>query len=228
MRNRKLRLVLEFASLLIQVIQLAIVPRTWHLTTSTAATHSMPATWLNRFELKAGRWVYVPTPEARASGAEIKRQIEKEWSPPDYYLHLQKGGHIAALRSHIGNNIFLKADVQNFFGSINRTRVTRCLKTKFSYETAREFATASTVTDRGIHGARYPMASCSRSRYASLCLSASALGRLLRQVHGKHGVGSQRVRGRHHYLFSRWSTTQPDSCQCSCRRPSLAVRVESA
>src|SRR6188474_2119178 len=109
----------------------------------------MPAKWLNRFELKPGRWVYVPAADTRASGIAIKAKVEKLWSPPNYFYHLRSGGHVAALRSHTGNNIFFKADIQNFFGSINRTRITRCLKSKISYKVAREWAVASTVQDPG-------------------------------------------------------------------------------
>ena len=84
----------------------------------------MPAKWLNRFELKPGRWVYVPAADARALGIVIKSEVHRLWSPPRYFYHFQHGGHVAALRSHTANNIFFKIDIQNFFGSINRTRIT--------------------------------------------------------------------------------------------------------
>src|SRR5437763_9770416 len=109
----------------------------------------MPARWSNRFELKPGRWVYVPTPEARAVGLKIKAQMQDKWCPPGYYFHLQRGGHVAAVRSHLESRRFLRADIRNFFGSINRTRVTRCLKPLVGYKVAREWAVNSTVRHPG-------------------------------------------------------------------------------
>ena len=148
----------------------------------------MPAKWLNRFELKPGRWVYVPAADARASGTAIKVEVERLWSPPDYFYHLQSGGHVAALRSHLGSSIFFKADIQNFFGSINRTRVTRCLKSKFSYKVAREWAVASTVQDPGSTNMTLPYGFVQSQLLASLCLSESALGRVLHRISRKDGA----------------------------------------
>jgi len=146
----------------------------------------MPAKWLNRFELKPGRWVYVPAADTRASGIAIKAKVEKLWSPPNYFYHLRSGGHVAALRSHTGNNIFFKADIQNFFGSINRTRITRCLKSKISYKVAREWAVASTVQDPGSDSTTLPYGFVQSQLLASLCLSESALGRVLHRINGKN------------------------------------------
>jgi hypothetical protein len=148
----------------------------------------MPARWLNRFELKPGRWVYVPTEDARDSGLDIKRRLEKRWAPPDYYFHLQKGGHVAALRTHLGNSYFLRADIQNFFGSINRTRVTRCLKPRVGYDTAREWAIQSTVLHPGGKKITLPYGFVQSQLLASLCLSESALGRCLKRIHDEGGA----------------------------------------
>ena len=142
----------------------------------------MPAKWLNRFELKPGRWVYVPAADARSLGFAIKSEVERLWKPPDYFYHLQSGGHVAALRSHVSNNIFFKADIQNFFGSINRTRITRCLKSKFSYKVAREWAVASTVRDPDSESTTLPYGFVQSQLLASLCLYESALGRLLHRI----------------------------------------------
>ena len=43
-------------------------------------------------------------------------------------LSLQKGGHVAALHAHMENRLFFKIDVQNFYNSIARMRVTRALR----------------------------------------------------------------------------------------------------
>ena len=45
----------------------------------------MNAKWSTRFELKPGKWVFVPTPEMIQVGKEIKSAIEKVWRPPAYF-----------------------------------------------------------------------------------------------------------------------------------------------
>lgn len=148
----------------------------------------MLAKWSTRFELKPGRWVYVPTPEARAIGFEIKTQLQKLWIPPDYYFHLQRGGHVAAVKSHLKSRRFMRADIRNFFGSTNRTRVTRCLKPLLSYKVAREWAVNSTVRHPGGKIAALPYGFVQSQLLASLCLFESALGRFLHRIQRKNGV----------------------------------------
>ena len=105
----------------------------------------MPAKWVHRFESKPGRWVFNPSTEARAEGAEIKVAVEKHWKAPRYYYHLRRGGHVAALRQHQKSSLFIKLDLSDFFGSISRSRLSRALKNFFSHTEARHMATASTV-----------------------------------------------------------------------------------
>lgn len=134
--------------------------------------------WLTKFELKPGTWVFVPTPEGVKHGKLIKRTIAKVWTPPYYYYHLKSGGHVAALRSHLNHSIFLKFDIKNFFGSINKTRVTRCLKKLFNYAQAREIANASTVyyPTGDIKYTILPFGFVQSPILASVCLQQSSLG----------------------------------------------------
>jgi hypothetical protein len=60
----------------------------------------MPAKWQHRFERKSGRWVFVPSPEARATGIEIKMLAESRWRAPRHFFHLHSGRNVAALRCH--------------------------------------------------------------------------------------------------------------------------------
>ena len=112
-----------------------------------AIPRKMIAKWESRFELKPNKWVFVPTAETIAVGRKIKKSIKECWKPPSYYYHLRSGGHVSALKSHLKHAAFLHLDVQDFFGSINKTRVTRCLKSKVGYAIAREWANISTVID---------------------------------------------------------------------------------
>jgi hypothetical protein len=135
--------------------------------------------WSSRFELKPGKWVFVPTAYAVLEGKKVKRAIEKCWKPPSYYFHLKAGGHVEALRMHLAHESFIRIDIRDFFGSINRTRVTRCLKKIFSYANARSYANASTVPDPNEKRLILPFGFVQSQIVAAVCLSESALGKYL-------------------------------------------------
>lgn len=105
----------------------------------------MQIRWKHKYERSPGKWVFVPTDESKAEGQRIKDVIEEKWQPPGYYFHLRAGGHVAALRSHATSLFFLRLDIQDFFGSVTRNRVTRCIKPMFAYAEARQIANVSTV-----------------------------------------------------------------------------------
>lgn len=105
----------------------------------------MPSKWTSRFERKPGRWVYIPTSETITRGNEIKAVISELWRTPPFYYHLLVGGHLSALRVHKKSKYFLHLDIEDYFGKINRSRVTRCLKDLLGYEVARAIASDSTV-----------------------------------------------------------------------------------
>jgi len=140
--------------------------------------------WASRFELKPGAWVFVPTQESIDAGASIKAAIEERWNPPKNYYHLRDGGHVEALRSHLESKCFIHLDIQDFFGSINRTRVTRSLKDMFGYPRAREIANLSTVIHPKREGRQFilPFGFVQSPLIASLCLYKSRLGACLRKV----------------------------------------------
>lgn len=144
----------------------------------------MTAKWRTRFQLKPGSWVFVPTKETADKGLEIKRAINERWKPPSYYFHLKEGGHVRALQSHVHHTSFLRLDIKNFFGSINRTRATRCLKEIFCYSDARAIATESTVSHPEEDGHRtiLPFGYIQSPIIASMCLYQSALGRCLQRL----------------------------------------------
>lgn len=140
----------------------------------------MSAKWVSKFQIKPGRWVFVPTQETKVEGRKIKESIEDCWSPPPYYYHLRSGGHVEALRTHLGRSHFLNIDIQDFFGSINASRVTRCLKAYFSYAPARNMAKASTVYHPLQKGRTIlPFGFVQSQIIAALCLEQSALGKQL-------------------------------------------------
>jgi len=140
------------------------------------------ARWSSKFEIKPGSWVFVPADETVEYGQKIKKAIEDRWSPPSFYYHLRDGGHVQALSSHTNNDCFIHLDISNFFGCINKSRVTRCLKGLYSYNQAREIAVESTVRDPnnpGIEKYILPFGFVQSPIIASLCLQQSRLGRYL-------------------------------------------------
>jgi hypothetical protein len=54
--------------------------------------------------------------------------LERRVKFPEYFYHYKSGGHVAALHAHLQNTFFFKIDVQNFYYSIARMRVTRALR----------------------------------------------------------------------------------------------------
>lgn len=144
--------------------------------------------WTYRYQLKADRWVFVPTNEAKGVGASIKRLVEGKWKVPEYYFHLRKGGHVAAVRSHSENTYFFRADLDDFFGRVNRSRVTRCLKSWFPYMEARAMASESVVKRPSTEDFILPYGFVQSPILASLALDMSKLGRFLGKLHRRSDV----------------------------------------
>lgn len=140
--------------------------------------------WVSKFELKPGAWVFVPTAEEVEFGNTLKRELESRWHPPNYYYHLRSGGHVSALYAHVARTYFLRLDIKEFFGCINRSRVTRNLKKYFSYEIAREYANRSTVKRPETNPVKYilPFGFVQSPLLASLCFRTSKLGNLLAEI----------------------------------------------
>jgi hypothetical protein len=134
--------------------------------------------WIHKFQIKNNVWVFVPDNESRRYGNEIKSNIDKKWKKPSYYYHFRDGGHVAALKSHINNTFFIHADIQDFFGAINKSRVTRNLKSFFGYKIAREIAEKSTVQCPHSNVKKYvlPFGFVQSPILASFCLHKSRLG----------------------------------------------------
>jgi len=141
--------------------------------------------WLHKFELKPGCWVFVPDNETIERGREIKSEIEAHWAAPSYYAHLNSGGHVEALRKHLGSRLFIRADINQFFNQINRTRVTRHLKEILgSYRHGRQLADESVVRLPNASEKKFilPFGFVQSAIIASLCLRKSALGNYLEDL----------------------------------------------
>ncbi len=144
----------------------------------------VPNKWLHRYLHKPGKWVFVPSEESKTYGEAVKLKIENKWCAPEYFYHFRKGGHVSALRYHLKKKYYSRLDVQDFFGSINSSRVTRSLKPYFGYDTAREIATKSSVVcpDETPVKHMLPFGFVQSALLASLCLDKSAFGIYLKKL----------------------------------------------
>lgn len=124
----------------------------------------------------------MPTEEAKKTGARIKRAVGSRWAPPRFYYHLRGGGHVAAVRTHAPSQFFFRADLDDFFGRVNRSRITRCLKSWFSYAEAREMASESVVKRPALDGFVLPYGFVQSPILASLALDKSKLGSYLKTL----------------------------------------------
>ncbi|MEH6530764.1 MAG: reverse transcriptase domain-containing protein [Photobacterium frigidiphilum] len=144
-----------------------------------------PVSWIEKYEVKPGRWVYIPTEESKLLGKKIIKHVNKHWQAPPYFFHLKKGGHVQALKSHLESHYFASLDIADFFGSMSRTRVTRSLKEYLGYEDARAIAKASTIPHRrkDEHSHALPYGFSQSPLLASLCLDKSTLGKCIKECY---------------------------------------------
>lgn len=141
--------------------------------------------WSTRFEINPGKWVYVPSQFGRDEGKLFLDSLVSKWHPPPFFFHLRPGGHLAALRLHQQRRYFASLDISNFFGSINRTRITRVLKPLLGYSKARKIAQSSVIAqyDSGGYCYRLPYGFVQSMFIASMCLADSAFGKALARQH---------------------------------------------
>lgn len=95
-----------------------------------------------------GKFIYVPNGRCVRKGERIIKFLSKRVDFPEYFYHYRLGGHVAALHALLSNALFFKIDIQNFFYSIARMRVTRALR-HWGYQGAGTFAKWSCVANPG-------------------------------------------------------------------------------
>ena len=93
-----------------------------------------------------GKIIFVPNEKCERRGRRMLKFFSKRVDFPDYFYHYRAGGHVAAMHTHINNSLFFKIDIQNFYNSIARMRVTRALRA-WAYPGAGTFAKWSCVAN---------------------------------------------------------------------------------
>jgi Reverse transcriptase (RNA-dependent DNA polymerase) len=92
-----------------------------------------------------GKFIFVPNERCERRGRRMLKFF-KHVEFPSYFYHYEKGGHVAALHAHIKHKLFFKIDIQNFYYSIARMRVTRALRA-WGYPGAGTFSKWSCVVN---------------------------------------------------------------------------------
>ena len=124
--------------------------------------------------------IFAPSERGRRIGEDVKQRVESAVSFEDYYYHLRKGGHVAALHSHRANAHFCKIDIQNFFYSVERNRVVRALR-RIDVHRATHYGKWSCVRNPfGDPKYALPYGFVQSPILATLVLATSEIGRTLR------------------------------------------------
>ena len=137
-----------------------------------------------RFELKPGRFVFVPTVATIAFGRQVIDTVNSLWQPNGLFYHYGKrGGHVAAMRPHLKSRFFASVDLSNFFGNVTKTKVIRSLKNiGVSPGDAFDIASASCVA---LSGKKFlPYGFPQSMVLATLAVELSALGSALMSIRG--------------------------------------------
>jgi hypothetical protein len=135
-----------------------------------------------RFELKPGKFIYVPTEESIKQGKKIVKDLLKNWQPAEYFYHFGKrGGHVASMRPHVPQTFKASIDLKGFFSSVTRTKVQRVLKgIGYSNRYALDLAEKSCV-ERG--GRKFlPYGFVQSMALATLVVEKSNLGRKISEL----------------------------------------------
>lgn len=132
-----------------------------------------------------GKWIFVPTEECERKGRRIIRYFS-HFKFPSYFYHFQPGGHVSALHAHVGQKLFFKIDIQNYYYSIARMRVTRALRS-FAYPGANTLAQWSCVSNPYAGGHRHvlPIGFVQSALLSSLVLMKSPVADAMKRAMAK-------------------------------------------
>jgi len=140
--------------------------------------------WLHKFEIKPGRWVYIPNEATLKQGKLIHAYIRSKWKSPLYMFHLRDGGHVAAANHHVQKKYFALIDIKDFFGATSQSRITRALGNFIPYDKARKIAKLSTVKNQNGNGLKHviPYGYPQSPVLASFCFHQSFCGSLIKNI----------------------------------------------
>ena len=143
--------------------------------------------WVRYYEISPGsnKYIYIPTEKSRAIGSFIIENLQSKWEKPQYYYHFRKGGHLAAIKTHLSTEkarTFSIFDLSGYYNQITRSKLIRVLKKYVGYEQAQEWATQSTLIHKGSRQRVLPLGFVQSVFLASLVLDNCRLGFVLREI----------------------------------------------
>ena len=145
----------------------------------------MPVEFLNyeyKYNIGNGKPVFVPSDRGRKIGLQIKQVVERNFELDSFFYHMKRGGHVAALHAHRPHMYFGRIDIENFFYSIGRNKVTRALH-EIGIEKARTYGKWSCVKNPYDAPAyALPYGFVQSPLLATLVLAKSGIGPLLRRL----------------------------------------------
>jgi len=103
----------------------------------------MPINFKFAYECK-GKRIFVPNDECVRRGEALIKYCSQAVDFPSYFYHYRAGGHVAALHRHLEHRFFFRIDIENFFYSISRNRVSAVLH-HIGFRKARPYAEWSCV-----------------------------------------------------------------------------------
>lgn len=129
-----------------------------------------------------GKFIFVPNERCIRKGQRLIHFFSKRVDFPEYFYHYASGGHVAALHAHLQNEFFFKIDLQNFFYSIARNRVTRAMR-DWGYQGAGTLAKWSCVANP-LPGPKYvlPIGFIQSPLLASLVLMRSPVAEAIERA----------------------------------------------
>lgn len=142
----------------------------------------MPLNYEYSFEVKPGKPVFIQRDASLEQGRGLTAAIEDEYQPCDLFYHFRKrGGHVAAMKRHLGNAYFSRFDLQDFFGHVTRTKIVRALRNLgWSHKEAFADAVDSVVVLKGKR--ILPFGFHQSPLLATLVLEQSLLGVFLQKL----------------------------------------------
>ena len=141
----------------------------------------MPLNYEYSFEVRPGKPVFIQRKDSLEQGKRLTAVVEEEYQPCDLFFHFRKrGGHVAAMKRHLGNAYFSRFDLEDFFGHVTRTKIVRALRNLgWSHKEAFSDAVDSVVV---LNGQRVlPFGFHQSPLIATLVLEQSFLGQLLQR-----------------------------------------------
>ena len=150
----------------------------------------MPVFYATKYLDSNDRWIFTQNTKQKIDGYKISQWVLNRWQPHAIYYHFRLGGHVEAIRHHLANNFFLKADLKQFYNHVSRGKIIRCLlKIGFKYKTAHDFSMRSTVYNpRDGHKYILPFGFVQSPLLATLVLQKSALGKMLNTLKNQRKI----------------------------------------